>query len=60
MASKDPLQKLAQDIVDTFLEGHKKYKPYRLYPEDHSDMIAGARALIAKYEIKERTKTDNS
>lgn len=47
-------EKLAHDIVETFMAGHKQYRNDLPYPQSHSDMMAGAHALIQMFEIKRR------
>lgn len=47
-------EKLCYDVIDTFLAGHKQWRPDLPYPESHSDMVAGAHALIRMFEIKRR------
>jgi len=50
----DNNQALANDLIETFLAGHKQWRPDLAYPESHSDMMAGAHALIQMFEIKRR------
>ncbi len=46
--------KLEQEIIDTFIAGHHEWRPDLSYPESYSDMQAGVRALLRRYEIKQR------
>jgi len=45
---------LEQAILETFLAGHHEARPDLAYPESHSDMQSGIRALIVMFEIKRR------
>lgn len=47
-------QQLCNDIIQTFLAGCEKWRPDLAYPESHSDMMAGAHALIQMFDIKRR------
>jgi len=47
-------EKLIGQIIETFLAGHKLWRPDLKYPESHSDMEAGAMALLEMFEIKRR------
>lgn len=47
-------QTLCHEIIETFLAGHKQWRPDLSYPESHSDMMAGAHALVQMFEIKRR------
>lgn len=40
-------------MIATFLAGHHAW-PSLSYPESHSDMSDGMRALLRRYEVKER------
>jgi hypothetical protein len=51
---KPDAEKLCHDIIETFLAGHKQWRPDLSYPESHSDMMAGAHALIQMFDIKRR------
>lgn len=51
---KPELSALEQDLLETFLAGHHMYRPDLLYPESHSDMYGGLRALIKRFDIKPR------
>jgi hypothetical protein len=51
---KPEYQQLCHDIIETFVAGHKQYRPDLAYPESHSDMMAGAHALIQMFDIKRR------
>lgn len=45
---------LEKQILETFLAGHKEARPDLSYPESHSDMQSGIRALIVMFDIKRR------
>lgn len=45
---------LEQAILETFLAGHKEARPDLPYPQSHSDMQSGIRALLVMFEIKRR------
>jgi hypothetical protein len=45
---------LEVEMIRTFLAGHKQWRPDLSYPESHSDMQAGIRALLKRYEITPR------
>lgn len=45
---------LERDLIETFLAGHKQWRPDLSYPESHSDMQACVRALLIMYEVKRR------
>lgn len=47
-------EKLEREIIETFLAGHHEWRPDLAYPESHSDMQGGVRALLRMYEIKRR------
>lgn len=47
-------QQLCNEVIETFLAGHREYRPDLGYPQSHSDMMAGAHALIRMFEIKRR------
>jgi hypothetical protein len=51
---KEPLRQLGADLIETFLAGHLQWRPDLPYPQSHSDMQGGIRALIKMYEIKRR------
>ena len=51
---KEPFASLENNIIDTFLAGHHEWRPDLPYPESHSDMSGGARALMRMFEIKRR------
>ncbi|MGH8678629.1 MAG: hypothetical protein ACREUQ_09805 [Burkholderiales bacterium] len=51
---KPEFAQLEHDILETFLAGHREYRPDLAYPESHSDMHAGIRALLVMFEIKRR------
>ncbi len=50
----EPDEKLCSEIIETFLEGHKQWRPDLQYPESHSDMKAGVMALLKRFELKRR------
>lgn len=47
-------EQLERDMIDTFLAGHHEWRPDLPYPQSHSDMQGGIRALLRMYEIKRR------
>jgi hypothetical protein len=51
---KPEFDQLEKDIIETFLAGHKEYRPDLPYPQSHSDMQGGIRALLVMFEIKRR------
>ena len=46
--------KLENDIIETFIAGHKEWRPDLSYPESHSDMQGGVRGLLRRFDIKQR------
>jgi hypothetical protein len=51
---KEPFRSLESDMIETFLAGHHEWRPDLAYPESHSDMSGGMRALFRMYDIKRR------
>lgn len=51
---KEPFNQLERDIIETFLAGHLEARPDLSYPQSHSDMQSGVRALLVMFEIKRR------
>lgn len=51
---REDFAKLESDMIETFLAGHHKWRPDLSYPESHSDMQGGMRALLKMFEIKRR------
>ena len=51
---KPEFMALEEEILVTFLAGHHVYRPDLAYPESHSDMHGGIRALLLKFDIKLR------
>ncbi len=51
---KPPYAALQDEIIRTFIAGHQQWRPDLPYPESHSDMEGGARALIKRFEITPR------
>lgn len=45
---------LEKELIETFLAGHKQYRPDLAYPESHSDMQGGMRAVMEHFEITRR------
>lgn len=43
---------LENELIETFLAGHKQYRPDLAYPQSHSDMGAGIRGLLRMFIIK--------
>jgi hypothetical protein len=50
----DDQARLASDIIDTLLAGHRQYRPDLPYPQSHSDMDGAVRGLLEMYEVKRR------
>lgn len=51
---KEPYATLEAEIIRTFLAGHKQWRPDLPYPESHSDMAGGVRALLKRFDIEAR------
>lgn len=51
---KPPFAELEAEMIRTFIAGHKQWRPDLPYPESHSDMAAGIRALLKRYEVTAR------
>lgn len=51
-ALRAPFAELEAEIIRTFLAGHHQWRPDLRYPESHSDMAAGVRALLKRYDIQ--------
>ena len=51
---KPDFQKLESELIQTFLAGHHLWRPGLSYPESHSDMSGGMRAILKRFEIKPR------
>lgn len=51
---KPPLDQLESEMIQTFLAGHRQWRPDLNYPESHSDMQGGIRALLKRYTIVAR------
>jgi hypothetical protein len=51
---KSEYRQLASDMIATFLVGHHEYRPDLAYPESHSDMDAGMRALLRMFKVERR------
>lgn len=45
---------LEVEMIKTFLAGHHRYRPDLSYPESHSDMEGGMRALLKRFDITPR------
>lgn len=45
---------LESEMIRTFIAGHQQWRPDLRYPESHSDMQGGIRALLKRYEITPR------
>lgn len=50
----DEDSKLEHELIQTFIAGHKEWRPDLPYPESHSDMQAGIRALLKMFKIERR------
>jgi hypothetical protein len=53
-ALKPEFAMLEQQIMETFLAGHREDRPDLAYPESASDMQSGIRALLVMFDIKRR------
>jgi hypothetical protein len=51
---KPEFDQLERAILETFLAGHKEARPDLSYPQSHSDMQSGIRALLVMFDIKRR------
>jgi len=51
---KPPFDVLETEMIKTFLAGHNQWRPDLSYPESHSDMQGGVRALIKRFDIQAR------
>ena len=47
-------QSLQSDLLETMLEGLRRWRPDLAYPESHSDMQACVMAVMSMFEIKRR------
>lgn len=45
---------LETEIIRTFLAGHSEWRPDLTYPESHSDLQGGVRALLRMFDIQRR------
>lgn len=51
---KPEFSALESAILETFLAGHREARPDLPYPQSHSDMQSGIRALLVMFDIKRR------
>lgn len=51
---KEPFRTLESEMIETFLAGHHEYRPDLAYPESHSDMAGGMRAILRMFDVKRR------
>jgi hypothetical protein len=51
---KPEFDQLEKDLIETFLAGHHEVRPDLSYPESHSDLQSGIRALLRMFDIKRR------
>jgi hypothetical protein len=51
---KPEYAELEAEILKTFLAGHHEYRPDLAYPQSHSDMAGGIRALLKRFDVKPR------
>lgn len=49
-----PFAELEGEMIKTFIAGHQQWRPDLRYPESHSDMQGGIRALLKRYAITPR------
>ena len=47
-------ERLEDELIETFLAGHHEWRSDLPYPESHSDMSGGMRALLRMFDIKRR------
>lgn len=51
---KAAFAELESEMIRTFIAGHKQWRSDLAYPQSHSDMQGGIRALLKRYEIVPR------
>lgn len=51
---KAKFSRLEDDIIETLIAGHQQYRPDLPYPQSHSDLSGGVRALMRRFDIKPR------
>ena len=51
---KPEFQALESAMIETFLAGHHEYRPDLDYPQSHSDISGGMRALLRRFDIRPR------
>lgn len=51
---KSPFSDLESEMIRTFLAGHHQWRPDLSYPQSHSDLQGGMRALIKRFNITPR------
>lgn len=51
---RPPFDTIEQEVLETFLAGHREARPDLPYPQSHSDVQSGIRALIVMFDIKRR------
>jgi hypothetical protein len=51
---KPEIARLESDMIETFLAGHHEWRPDLPYPESHSDMQGGMRAVLRMFDVKRR------
>lgn len=51
---KKPYDILESQLIQTMLAGHHEWRPDLKYPQSDSDMAGCARALMRRFDIKQR------
>ena len=51
---KGYLRRLEAELIRTFLEGHRVFRPDLPYPESVSDCQGGMRAVLKRFDVVER------
>lgn len=47
-------QKLESELIETFIAGHREWRPDLPYPQSHSDMSGGMRAVLRMFDVKRK------
>jgi len=50
----EPFRTLENQLIETFVAGHKEWRPDLAYPESYSDMQGGMMAVMRMFDIKRR------
>lgn len=51
---RPPFDQLEKDLIETLLAGHHEARPDLSYPQSHSDLQSGVRAILIMFEVKRR------